>query len=225
MVIGNGLLAKKMSSFNGDNNILIFASGVSNSKETNHNEYKRELDLLKTFLGTEKKLIYFSTCSVLMDCQSISDYIEHKKNIEGYIRNNFSNYLIFRLPNVVGNTDNIHTSFNYFKNKLISNSQLFIEKESSRYFIDVDDLTITLTPIILDIDQNKKEINVCFNNKTDIFNFVMSMSEILNVTPKINLIDGGCSQDVDNTEFIEIVNPEFKNLGNSYNIKMIKKYC
>ena len=91
MVIGNGLLAKKMSSFNGDNNILIFASGVSNSKETNHNEYKRELDLLKTFLGTEKKLIYFSTCSVLMDCQSISDYIEHKKNIEGYIRNNFSN--------------------------------------------------------------------------------------------------------------------------------------
>lgn len=225
MVIGNGLLAKKMSLFNDNNDILIFASGVSNSKETNHNEYKRELDLLKTFLGTNKKLIYFSTCSVLMECQSISHYITHKKNVEEYIKNNFNNYIIFRLPNVVGKTDNTHTSFNYFKNKLITNSQLFIEKESLRYFIDVDDLTITLSPIILDSGQNKKKINVCFNNKTDIFNFVMSMSETLGVQPKITIIDGGCLQDVDNSEFINLIDPKYKKIDQSYNKKLIEKYC
>jgi nucleoside-diphosphate-sugar epimerase len=225
MVVGCGLLAKTMSSFENSDDVIIFASGVSNSKETNQNEYKRELILLNTFIGTNKKLIYFSTCSVLHDCQSISNYITHKKNIEDYIKNNFDNYLIFRLPNVVGETGNKNTSFNFFKNCLLSNTQLFIEIGSSRYFIDVDDITETLTPIILDPKQNKKEINVCFNNKIDIFNFVMIMSKTLGVTPNIKLVDGGCSQDVDNREFISIINPKYKKIDQSYNLKIIKKYC
>jgi len=225
VVVGSGLLGSSMSSLSNNEDIIIFASGVSNSKEINENEYLREFNLLKTFIGTEKKLIYFSTCSVLYECLQPSKYIIHKKHIENFIKNNFKNYIIFRLPNVVGRAVNKHTSFNFFKNNLINNLPINVEKNSTRYFIDVDDVVESTIPIILSNDQNKKEINVCFNNKIDIFNFVVLMSKQLNVDPIITLLDGGCGHDINNLDFISQIDNKYKNLDSDYNLKIIEKYC
>ena len=225
MVVGSGLLGSNMSLFDNNEDILIFASGVSNSKETNENEYMREFNLLKTFIGTKKKLIYFSTCSVLYECLHQSKYIIHKKFIEEFIKNNFQNYIIFRLPNVVGNTNNKHTSFNFFKNNLLNNLPINVERNSTRYFIDVDDVVGSTKTIILDEGQNKKEINVCFNNKIDIFNFIVLMSKQIGVNPVMVLSDNGCSHDIDNTDFIDQIDKTYKKINNDYNLQIIKKYC
>ena len=226
MIVGNGMLAKTMYTFLDNDEVTIFASGVSNSKETREEEFLREIKLLGDFIkDSERKLIYFSTCAVLHNCESISNYISHKKKVETLIRQNFENYIIFRLPNVVGKTENKNTSFNFFKNQLISGSELNIEESASRYFIDVDDIRETLTPIILDRDQNKKEINVCFNNKINVLDFVRDMAGFLNINPRINILEGGCAQTVDNSEFIDLVGTEYKQIGNDYNLKIIKKYC
>lgn len=225
MVVGSGLLGSNMSLFDNNEDILIFASGVSNSKETNENEYMREFNLLKTFIGTKKKLIYFSTCSVLYECLHQSKYIIHKKLIEEFIKNNFQNYIIFRLPNVVGNTNNKHTSFNFFKNNLLNNLPINVERNSTRYFIDVDDVVGSTKTIILDESQNKKEINVCFNNKIDIFNFIILMSKQIGVNPVMVLSDNGCSHDIDNTDFIDQIDKTYKKINNDYNLQIIKKYC
>ena len=61
MIVGNGLIAKSfLKKYGKDNNIIIFASGVSNSKETNPDNFKREEDLLVSFLKTypQIKFIY-----------------------------------------------------------------------------------------------------------------------------------------------------------------------
>ena len=50
MIIGNGLLASSFNKIELENNILIFASGVSNSKEQDHSKYEKELNLLKDIL-------------------------------------------------------------------------------------------------------------------------------------------------------------------------------
>ncbi len=57
MVIGNGLIGCIFSSFTKNDEIIIFASGVSNSKESNKNEFDREEKLLKTTISEnpEKK--------------------------------------------------------------------------------------------------------------------------------------------------------------------------
>src|SRR5438477_266860 len=47
MVIGNGMVAKRFESYKTNDQFLIFASGVSNSKNINHAAYERELTLLK----------------------------------------------------------------------------------------------------------------------------------------------------------------------------------
>lgn len=225
MVVGNGLLGESMNLFIDNDDVLIFASGVSNSKENRVSEYEREFDLLNKFLGTERKIIYFSTCSVLYDCLEPTDYIKHKLQVEDFIKSNFKNFIIFRLPNVVGYTENQHTSFNFFKKNLIDNFEINVEENTTRYFIDVDDIVETLTPIIIDKTQNKKEFNVCFNTKITIINFIKLMSDQLGVIPKINLIKNGCSFDVDNTNFLKLVNKKYKSIDQDYNYNIIKKYC
>jgi nucleoside-diphosphate-sugar epimerase len=225
MVIGNGLIANNMSYFINKEDFLIFASGVSNSKETDRSKYEREIDLIKTFIKTKKKFIYFSTCSVLYDCIEKTDYIEHKKKIESLIKNNFQNYIIFRLPNVVGLAKNEYTSFNFFLKKLKKNDIIKIEKYTTRYFIDIIDVVDTITPIILNKEINKKIINVCFNNKISILNFINVMSEHYKIEPKISIEDKGCDFDVDNRYFIELIDKKYKLINFDYNINLIKKYC
>lgn len=225
MVIGNGLLGKSMSLFVDNDDVLIFASGVSNSKENRPSEYEREFNLLHKFLGTEQKIIYFSTCSVLYDCIKQTDYIKHKIQVENFIKSNFKNFIIFRLPNVVGHTENQNTSFNFFKKNLLNNLEINVEEDTTRYFIDVNDIVETISPIIKDQTQNKKEFNVCFNTKISIIDFIGLMSDQLKVTPKINIIKKGCSFDVDNLGFLDLVDKKYKSIDQDYNYNLIKKYC
>ena len=55
MIVGKGLIAKAYKNFNLHKNIIIFASGVSNSKEFRKKEFARERDLLIKNLDKKKK--------------------------------------------------------------------------------------------------------------------------------------------------------------------------
>jgi hypothetical protein len=60
MIIGNGLIAKSFKKKkNYFKNVIIFASGVSNSKNTNLKEFKREEKLVKKLLKKKKKNYIF----------------------------------------------------------------------------------------------------------------------------------------------------------------------
>lgn len=148
MIIGNGMLATAFKQYKEDPNVIIFASGVSNSKETKESNFKREIDLLSLFKSADQQLVYFSTCSIYDKSLLNSKYINHKLHIENYITNNFKNYIIFRLPNVIGHTNNNNTSFNYFRNKIINREEILIQKNAIRYIIDVEDLPRLLQSII-----------------------------------------------------------------------------
>ncbi|WP_333850847.1 hypothetical protein [Epilithonimonas sp.] len=65
MIIGRGLIASLFRDMDQEN-IIFFASGVSNSLETSPEEFLREENLIrKTFTENPDKLfIYFSTCSI-----------------------------------------------------------------------------------------------------------------------------------------------------------------
>ena len=101
MVIGNGLISKSFKEyFDEDNSILIFASGVSNSQETDSNNFLREKKLLTETIekNLDKQIIYFST--ILIDFKS-NPYYTHKKEMEILIKNLSNNYLIKDVVNLV----------------------------------------------------------------------------------------------------------------------------
>ena len=88
MILGSGMIASCLASSSiKHDGLIIFACGVSNSSETRTQEYERELELLSTYLGTDKKLVYFSSTSVVSG--RISNYTVHKLNVERYIEEKF----------------------------------------------------------------------------------------------------------------------------------------
>lgn len=148
MVIGSGMMAKAFSEFSDDDSVIVFASGVSNSKETDELAYQREMLMLSELKGTTSTLIYFSSCSIFDSSLKSSMYVEHKKNIEKYIELNFNNYWIFRLPNVIGDSNNPNTMINFFHHALSNNHTFELNKQAVRYFIDVEDVHSIIKQII-----------------------------------------------------------------------------
>ena len=152
MIIGNGLVAKsfkKKSNF--FKNVIIFASGLADSKNKNSNQFQREEKLLKKYLKIKKKkLIYFSTLDVLRSKKT--PYIRHKINIEKILINE-KNTLIVRLPQLIGNSNNKKTLFNFLVSNLRTNNKIKIFINYYRNFIDVSDLVLLIKNL------NKKKIN------------------------------------------------------------------
>ena len=67
MIIGSGLIAIAFRKFSRIDDICIFASGVSNSKCKNIEDFRREKVLLQKTLERNQSVsffVYFSTCSI-----------------------------------------------------------------------------------------------------------------------------------------------------------------
>jgi len=222
MVVGYGLLAKAFKQYENNNKVLIFASGVSNSSETNAAAYARERELLAEFATVDKKLIYFSTTSIYDQSLQSSNYIKHKLDVESYIASTFPNYIIFRLPNVVGVTKNNNTFFNNIKSKLINGQEIRVNKHAYRYIVDIDDLVATL-PSVIDCE-NRITINACYNNKTSVRDLVKLMGTILHKEYNEILVDGGGNYTVDNSKFLSYVSKESVALSQDYDYIVLNKY-
>ncbi|MDC8106322.1 hypothetical protein ACNFU2_15640 [Chryseobacterium sp. PTM-20240506] len=142
MIIGNGLIANSLKNIDTED-VLYFASGVSNSLETKETEFKREFDLLSNALvnNKEKKLVYFSTLSVHDQSKQKSNYVLHKLEMENYIKNKSNNYLILRIGNIVGKGGNPNTLFNFLKTKIKDNSRFTVHRNARRLLLDIDDIS------------------------------------------------------------------------------------
>ena len=224
MILGNGMIAKALKQYKKDDTVILFASGVSNSKENDDSEFEREFELLKSLKGSNKKLIYFSTCSIFDESLFDSKYIIFKLKIEKFIKNNFSKYIIFRLPNITGKTKNKNTSFNYFKNKILKKEIIRIQSDASRYIIDIDDLSKILPMFISSSLYEKDIINVCFDNKMKAIEIVHMIEEILGISTKKQFIEGGRDYNIDNKEFIKMLKSHRYELDRNYNFNILKKH-
>lgn len=179
MIIGNGLVANSLKSIDSEN-ILFFASGVSNSLETRDSEFDREFSLLKASIASnpQNKLIYFSTLSINDQSKQNSPYVIHKREIENFIKTNCEKYLILRIGNIVGNGGNPNTLFNYLKTQIINQNQFTLHSKARRLLIDIDDIPKFLKSNCIDVENqiincafpyyyNLKEIIEAIENEAD----------------------------------------------------------
>jgi nucleoside-diphosphate-sugar epimerase len=222
MVIGQGLLAKAFSSYKDIEGVLIFASGVSNSKENDLTMFEREHTMLTSYANTDLKLIYFSTISVVDESLKDSLYVQHKISMEKYIVENFKNYIVFRLPNVIGHTANKHTFFNSIKESILTKQRVKVLSNATRYLIDVDDLAEYLPQLIE--KENKKVINVCFSNKTSVKELVSIIGTALQTTYIEEVVQGGSGYEIDNSTFLSYITPNAVGLQQNYNYIIVNKY-
>ena len=91
---------------------------------------EREILKFKDFTQkNKKKLIYISTYSVNDNSRNNKLYVKNKIKIEKIIKRDNDEYIIIRLPEIIGKTKNLNTLTNFFYNNIVKN------KRSCKFFI------------------------------------------------------------------------------------------
>lgn len=186
MVVGTGSLASIfIDEFQNNSEILIFASGVSDSTEKNKNEFDREKTLLlKTIKqNPDKKIIYFS--SIFSQFKK-TEYYLHKSEIEKLIIDNCTNFLIIRLPQILSKNGNKKNIINFFVENILNEKKINLFSKSWRAIIDIED-----------VFEISKELIFNYKNK------VLDFSHVEIVTP-IELYSK-IAKTLNKKEFFEII--------------------
>lgn len=186
-VVGSGLIARAFLSYDFGADVVIFASGVSNSRETELSAYRRESELLKGFLGKNNQVIYFSTCSISDDSLINTYYIKHKLEMEKLVLSDKSSRVI-RLPQVVGKSKNKNTLINFLAWKIYQRETYTLQSGSVRNLIDVDDV-VGMTEILLSSEWGEELVSFALPIFYETTSIVHSLENILNVKSKHSVVE------------------------------------
>lgn len=225
-IVGNGLIATAFKNNIEENNYsdwIIFASGVSNSQDDDEDSFSRENKLLKK-LSANKRIVYFSTCSVNIPKEYHTRYIKHKLEIENMF--NLKKDLVIRLSNVVGENGNRKNIVNYFIESIQNHQLINLQKNAERNLIGISEV---VKVVKLLMDSNCSGVYEVGSNKNyKVIEIIKEIEKLLGITAKIDLNSGGYSIPVDLgkvTTAIPSYNSFFKNdYLKSMLIKKIKEY-
>jgi hypothetical protein len=148
MIVGKGNIASVLKD---RDDVTFFASGVSNSQETDEDQYFREKELLLS-QDRQKHLVYFSSLSIY---RSNDRYNKHKKEMEDMVRHLFNSYTIVRVE-VIAWGKNPTTIHNVFRKK-IENKEPITVIDAYRYIVTEEEFTqwLDLIPV-----GEKNEMNI-----------------------------------------------------------------
>lgn len=211
MIIGNGIIANAVKSYDRDD-IVFFASGVSNSLESRTSEFEREFSLLKKVHGEnkDKKLVYFSTLSIHDQSKQDSPYVIHKKNLENYIENSSDRFLILRIGNIVGNGGNPNTLFNFLKAQITGRKEFSLHLKARRLILDIEDISRFLDSRCLIL--NNKTVNLAFPYYYDLKQMISAIEKETGIQAHYREIDEGdfyqIDFDEDTKNFFSGIHPE-----------------
>lgn len=224
MVIGNGMLAKLFYTYKDNNDIIIFASGVSNSKEDSRSNFNRELDLIKSVMADnpDKIFVYFSTVSMYDPCSKDSSYVKHKIFIEDYIKLHAKNFYIFRISQIIGRAAN-KTLINFFINAICSDKNIEVWKNSTRNLIFLDDVFKIIDYIIKNNMYLNQIINIANPQNIKVTDLINILEAVLEKKGSYTFLEQGSTLDKIDISLIELIFGEIGiNFDQDYYIKSIK---
>ena len=224
MIIGKGLIAKAFLEYENDDNIIVFASGVSNSKEISRDEFNREEKLLDFYLekyGKNKHFVYFSTCSVYDTYFERSEYSKHKINMEKIIIEKAFSYNIFRLPQVLGkNNKNQLIGFLYESINMEKSFELF---DIERNIIDIKDVFILVDKILKENIFKNQIINIANPKNIKVLDLVNILENIIDKKAKYSIVKKSGEFKID-VKDIESIISDLGIFEKNYLQNRIKKY-
>jgi len=179
MILGRGLIATAFQNSVFDSPLyVVFASGVSNSTESDPKAYARELALLDSSIAKNTTILYFSTTSIFDPSKKDTPYIHHKLMIEKRIQEKADSFIIVRLPILVGRTDNPHTLINFMVSAIREQRPVELHTLACRQLLDIDDLVPLLAPYAFD-PKIREFINIPGSQKITVPVLISKMEEIL----------------------------------------------
>ena len=224
MIIGNGLIASLFTDCDQEN-IIFFASGVSNSMETKKEEFLREENLIRKTIAENpnKVFIYFSTCSIYDSSKTESQYVLHKLKMEQIITQLCYQYLILRLSNAVGNGGNPNLLINYLVRSVKNSETINVHTKATRNFIDTEDIKNIVIQLIKNKNFNKI-INIAYPENYTIIEILEILERFFQIKPTLNLVKSGSGYLIDIPDIQDYFNQHSLTNKEAYLHKILEKY-
>ena len=193
MIIGNGLIANLFKNDDREN-VVFFASGVSNSLETDKSAFLREENLIRKTIkeNLNKIFIYFSTCSIYDSSKNGSSYVNHKLKMEQIVEELANQFLILRVSNAVGKGGNPNLLMNYLVNAFHQEKEITVHTLATRNLIDADDVK-NITLKFINENSFNKIINVAYLENFSTKEILEILEKHFNKTAKTYLVKSGQS--------------------------------
>tara|TARA_Y100000590_G_C15413206_1_gene898393 strand:- start:197 stop:844 length:648 start_codon:yes stop_codon:yes gene_type:complete len=209
-------------------NICLYAAGVSNSQTKDKilllKDQNRIIDFSKKF-DQKKKLVYLSTCCINDPSRNKNPYTKNKLYIESLIKEKFKKYLIIRLPEVVGKSDNKISLTNFLYHHIKNKKKFEIWTKTKRNIIDIKDVVLLTMIVLKNCFPNNKIINIANSMNYKVREIVESFEKLTNIKANYNLVDKGDENwQIDISDIFEIIKNNKIKFNEKYLYKTLKKY-
>lgn len=225
MVVGGGMIATAFSKFDSDDRVLIFASGVSNSLESDPAAFAREKRLLLEVGGehTDKLFVYFGTCSVCDPDRRATPYVEHKLEMESIVAQTLPHWMIIRLPLAVGPAHHATTLASAFHDRISTGQSFEVWQGATRYPIDVADAVRIVGRFVSDNGMWNKKINVALRS-FPVLEFVREIEKIVGQPGNYKLVPKGRDYEIPTPEVLSVAREMGLDYGDHYLRRVLRKY-
>ena len=225
MLVGSGMMAQAFLPYAESQRIVIFASGVSNSLETDPRAFSKEQILLADVRSANPQalLVYFSTSSIEDTDRRNTPYVKHKLAMESYLANSPGQWLVLRLPLVIGRGHRGATFAQFLYQKISEGESFEIWANATRYPIDVDDVLRVAREFIENRQFANQRINIALRSYPAT-EFVRLMEEIVGKSARCVQVGKGSHQEILCPEVIQLAEKFKLDYSDSYLERILRKY-
>jgi nucleoside-diphosphate-sugar epimerase len=225
VVIGNGMMAQAFRAFGSRRDVVVFASGVSDSTETSAAAFAREAELLRQTRAAypEALLVYFGTCSVEDADRRETPYVRHKLAMESLVAAAGHAWIVFRLPLALGPIHRSPTLANFLHGKIARGESFEIWGRSTRYPIDVEDVVRIVSRLIADRSMWRHKINVALRS-FHVIDFVRILERITGRSAVYQMVEKGAHYELRCPEVAALAEAMGLDRSEAYLERVLRKY-
>ncbi len=224
MIVGQGLVASAFQPyFTDDEAITVFASGVSNSRETRQAEFAREEALLRRTLEKADTILYFGSCSVLDPEMAQTPYVRHKLQMEDLVIQ-APRHAIFRLPQVVGRSSNPNLLTNFLRDRICSGEHFQVWEHARRNLMDVDDIAAIVAHLVRTCGVQNRSYNIACPFSVPVIEIVQAFELVLERKAHYSIVNAGAGYAIDVPEVLRASAKLGISYDSAYLVRTIRKY-
>lgn len=225
MIIGSGMMARAFGPFEGQRGVVIFASGVSDSLETEERSFARERELLAQTRKQypEALLVYFGTCSVEDSERARTPYVAHKLQMESLLEQWAGPWLVLRLPLAIGPGHRGRTLATFLYERIKRGERFEVWQHATRYPIDVVDVLRVGSRFVGSRAFWNRRINIALR-AFPVLEFVRVMESILGKRAVYDLVPKGQHYTIHCPEVAALASELKLDLSERYLDAVLRKY-
>jgi len=226
MVIGSGVIANRFIDYSLQSKYLIFAGSVNDSAIRDEHIIQEEEIAVRSALieFSDATFVYFSSCSIADPDVGHTPYVEHKVRMEKLIQDSAKNFLILRLPQVLGLSDAKSSLVSFLVDAIVNQKSFELWQYAQKNLIDIDDVHEIVGEILQRKIALNKIVNIGSTHKTSVLQLVSDIEAFIGLSANYVLVSKGSNYDLDLTEIKPILSDLNIIFGADYIITSLNKY-